>query len=114
MDNSLLTYKEREAVELVGQAASLIFEIITENGGLANDADEIAQACHIMQRFVLSNAAARAYPGEYRMLGALSCGPKPEVKLEDYCVGAELEYQAIHGEGQVPSAQLNADGMETT
>jgi hypothetical protein len=70
----LLTPLEHRAVEAAGQAASLAFEVIKENGGFENDANEIAQACHVLQRFVMSNAAARAYPGKYRKLGAENCG----------------------------------------
>jgi hypothetical protein len=70
----LLTEKEKEAIETAGQAASLIFAIIKEGGGFEADAAEIAQACHVLQRFVMSNAAARAHPGKYRKLGAENCG----------------------------------------
>lgn len=66
----LLTEDEKRAIELAGECASLIFKIIKENGGFEHDADEICTAVHVLQRFVMSNAAARAYPGKYRMLGA--------------------------------------------
>lgn len=72
----LLTTKEKRAIELTGEAASLIFEIIEENGGFENDAHEIAQACHVLQRFVMSSAAARAYPGKFRKLGVSPTEPK--------------------------------------
>jgi hypothetical protein len=68
---SLLTEAEREAVRQAGQLYTLIAGHVVA-GGATRDDDlaELRAAIHVIQRMVLAQAAARAYPAEFRLLGA--------------------------------------------
>lgn len=70
----LLTDAERDAVRMAGELYTHIAEHVTGDGP-AWDADlaELAAAVHVIQRAVMAQAAARAYPGEFRLLGR-ACG----------------------------------------
>jgi DNA-binding transcriptional regulator YhcF (GntR family) len=66
----LLTGDERQAVRQAGLLYTFIAERVVAAG--ANRSDDLAElraACHVIQRAVLAQAAARAYPEEFRLLG---------------------------------------------
>ncbi len=67
--SELLTEVEHEALALSGQLANKLRSII--GSGPCADADwtEAAQMIHGIQAFVMSQAAARAYPDRYRLHG---------------------------------------------
>lgn len=65
----LLTNEERKAVELIGQVACLLSDIIGTGPTSQQDADEIIIHIHAIQRSILAQAAGRAYPDDYRLLG---------------------------------------------
>lgn len=67
----LLTDKEHETIDALGQAATLYREVLTATGGVTAAADfaEFAAHIHDCQNAVLANAAARAYPKRYRLSG---------------------------------------------
>ena len=66
----LLTDDEREAVRQAGRLHQLISKRIVTNGPTrAEDLAEVTAAIHIIQRTVMAQAAARAYPKEFRLLG---------------------------------------------
>lgn len=65
-----LTDLERELVTDIGKCYSKFLKVMEANGDYLLDRDEIIHHIHILQRYVLSNAAARAYPGEYRAIGS--------------------------------------------
>lgn len=96
----LLTDDEKHALELSGELANLVSKIIhaprqshqqiqskvqMEVGGVSkwqqrdhllkscveNDWAEVAAAFHVIQRYIMSNAAARAYPELCRPLGGI-------------------------------------------
>jgi hypothetical protein len=68
---ALLTEAEHEVVRLVGEAWTLLKERVVAHGD-NYDADlaEFTTAVHHIQHAVRGQAAARAYPGRYRLLGA--------------------------------------------
>ena len=66
----LLTSDEREAVRQAGLLHQLISKRIIAHGPSRDgDITELTTAIHAIQRMVMGQAAARAYPGQYRLLG---------------------------------------------
>jgi hypothetical protein len=66
-----LTADEREAVRQAGQLYTFIAECIVADGPTrAGDLAELAAAVHVIQHAVMAQGAARAYPAEFRLLGA--------------------------------------------
>ncbi len=66
----LLTGDEREAVRQAGLLHQLISKRIIAHGPARDeDITELTTAIHVIQRMVMGQAAARAYPGRYRLLG---------------------------------------------
>lgn len=75
----LLTADEREAIRQAGQLYVLIAERIVGRGLTRyDDLAEIRAAIHVIQRAVESQAAARAYPAEFRLLGRQISQPSSE------------------------------------
>lgn len=66
---TLLTDDEKEAMRLSGQLANLCGRIIGNGPQAENDWAEMAYRIHGVQHMILAQAAARAYPKEYRLLG---------------------------------------------
>lgn len=69
--DELLTDDEKEALDLTGRLVGLLGRIIAAGGEDSGygDTTEVVFAIHILQRYVMSQAAARAYPQDYRLLG---------------------------------------------
>lgn len=68
--SDLLTADEREAIRRAGHLYALIAGCIVGYGPTRkDDLAEIRAAIHVIQRAVESQAAARAYPREFRLLG---------------------------------------------
>lgn len=65
----LLTDKEHALVKKLGECAGEFSDILEHNQSRINDAAEFITLIHFLQRFVMSQAAAREYPEIYRMLG---------------------------------------------
>ena len=79
----LLTADEREAIRQAGQLYVLIAERIVGRGLTRNDdLAEIRAAIHVIQRAVESQAAARAYPAEFRLLGRQISQPSSETRQQ--------------------------------
>lgn len=69
----LLTADEREAVRQAGLLYTFIAEHVVADGPTRNDdLAELRAAVHVIQRAVLAQAAARAYLGEFRLLGGVA------------------------------------------
>lgn len=68
----LLTADELHAITLTVELAKLCFKIIGDPGG--GDTHEIVLYIHAIQRMIMSQAAARAYPETFRLLGKDSIG----------------------------------------
>jgi hypothetical protein len=84
----LLSEDEKRALELSGELANLVCRVVytpyrvapasTSDSRLSNmkgiadnDWAELAAAFHVIQRYIMSNAAARAHPELCRPLGGL-------------------------------------------
>ena len=72
----LLTDDEHRAMQLLAEVRRLLGRIIAEGADSATGTDsrsgdsrEVAWHIHGLQNMVLSQAAARAYPHRYRLLG---------------------------------------------
>lgn len=68
-DDDLLSEDEHYAMGLTGELADVLGRIVGQ--GCTREAD-LAEACshiHVIQHMVLAQAAARAYPDQYRLLG---------------------------------------------
>lgn len=66
----LMTEVEHQAVELLAAFSRLLPEIVGDGPTRRHDFDELYHHVHILQRTIGSQAAARAYPDRYRLLGA--------------------------------------------
>lgn len=70
--SALLTPAEHRAVILAGELYTLIVtEIIGKDDSRAGDVRELCAYIHGIQHMVLAQAAARAYPARYRLLGGV-------------------------------------------
>lgn len=65
----LLTEDERTALRLSGELANACHRIIGDGPTAEHDWAEMASHIHVIQHAVMAQAAARAYPDEYRLLG---------------------------------------------
>jgi len=65
----LLTYNEQRAIALTGDLANLISLIVGSGATRSADLTELVAHIHAIQNAILSQAAARAYPNKYRLLG---------------------------------------------
>jgi hypothetical protein len=65
-----LTESERQAVRDAGLLYQLLAnEVVGDGPTREDDLTELTTAIHVIQRAVLAQAAGRAYPGKYRLLG---------------------------------------------
>lgn len=69
MSAELLTEDEHEAMRLSGELANTVGRIIGKGPQAEYDWNEAAQRIHAIQHMILAQAAARAYPDRYRLLG---------------------------------------------
>jgi uncharacterized phage protein gp47/JayE len=69
--SELLTDHEHEAMRLSGELFNLVAHSVIGMNEQArpNDVRELCLHIHGIQRMIMSQAAARAYPEEYRLLG---------------------------------------------
>lgn len=68
-----LTDAERKAVRLAGELYTLIADEVCGRGPTrGNDLAELRASIHHVQNWVKAQAAARAYPGELRLMGEIT------------------------------------------
>ncbi len=65
----LLTVDELDFLELVGQLAPIANRIVGHGPGSDADRGEISHRIHILQEWAMAQAAGRAYPGRFRVMG---------------------------------------------
>lgn len=70
--DQLLTSDEMVALQHLTDAARTIRRIIGEGPQAIHDWAEAASRIHDLQHLVMAQAAARAYPGAFRLLGEAS------------------------------------------
>lgn len=68
MTNEALTELEHSTIDILGLAYTNIVQI-TKGAEVSGDLAEAASRIHDLQNMVMANAAARAYPDRYRLLG---------------------------------------------
>ncbi len=64
----LMTELEHSTVDLLGMVYTNIVEI-AKDSKVPGDLEEVASRIHDLQHMVMAQAAARAYPDRYRLLG---------------------------------------------
>lgn len=69
MYKELLTELEHEAIEDAGKLWNKLNTIVGNDETRSDDLAEFYTAIHAIQRGVMKQAAARAYPDKYRLLG---------------------------------------------
>lgn len=69
MTDELLTPEEVEALDVLGDLARQFASIIGHGRTRDADSREAVFHIHALQNMVLSQAAARRYPGQFRLLG---------------------------------------------
>lgn len=67
--NELLTPTELQAIQHTVALANLIGKIVGDGPSRTGDMNELAHHIHIIQRYIMSQAAARSYPETFRLLG---------------------------------------------
>jgi len=66
----VLTTAERKALELTGELANLVHHQVISGGPMHDhDWNEFAMRIHAVQHMIMAQAAARAYPDDFRLLG---------------------------------------------
>lgn len=66
----LLTVHEMRAIELTAELSKLVIgQVIGQQDARAADVAEFVGHIHVIQRMIMSQAAARAYPDKLRLLG---------------------------------------------
>ncbi len=65
----LLTYDERDALQVLANFSGIMRCIIGDGPCASGDWNEAAAHIHALQASIMSQAAARAFPSEYRLLG---------------------------------------------
>jgi hypothetical protein len=65
-----LTASEHHALDLTRQLANAMAGIAASGSELRADWSEFTTHLHAIQHMIMSQAAARAYPDQYRLLGA--------------------------------------------
>jgi len=67
----LLTTEEREFVSRLGSLWNDLCMIVDRGATRRSDLDEAIVHVHALQHLVMAQAAARAYPNEFRRLGSV-------------------------------------------
>jgi hypothetical protein len=71
-DPDLLTEAEHKAMDLTAQLWNLLCsDVVPEGRSRTKDLHELVAHIHAIQHTVMSQAAARAYPERYRLLGGV-------------------------------------------
>lgn len=68
-DAGLLTPDEHKAIDQAAELNTLIQKIIGSGPNSKSDKQEMELYIHLIQNMIMSQAAARAYPKMYRLLG---------------------------------------------
>lgn len=65
-----MTAAEHRAMDLTAELVNvLVQEVIGDGPGRTGDVNEVVHHVHSLQRLIMSQAAGRAYPHRYRLLG---------------------------------------------
>jgi hypothetical protein len=67
--DALLTPAEHHLIKLLGECWTRYSRIVGDGPTRAADSNEFVTKIHDLQHAVMAQAAARAYPDEYRLVG---------------------------------------------
>jgi hypothetical protein len=67
--SELLTEQEHTTIWMLSQVYRHLRQIISDGSQQEHDLDEAVTHIHVLQHMVMAQAAARAYPDRYRLLG---------------------------------------------
>lgn len=67
---ALLTDDEHRVMQLTADTFNLLARVVDRGPSREHDMAELCAAIHVIQRTVMAQAAARAYPHRYRLLGS--------------------------------------------
>ena len=99
----LLTQDEINAIRMTAVLHELIGEKVIGNGPARwGDYSELTSLIHGLQRMVMSQAAARSYPRELRLLGE---GVLPDEDKENNVVGEATAVDGAEAPEEDPEAQ---------
>jgi hypothetical protein len=76
----LLTEAEFDTLDTVTLLVSQLNDIVGEGTNRAGDLTELSQHVHAIQALIMSQAAARAFPDKFRLLGASSRHPTESMR----------------------------------
>jgi hypothetical protein len=79
----LLTAAEHQAMQLTAELVSALKACILDGPTRDQDLRELIDHIHPIQNAILANAAGRAYPDQYRLLGGVVAGGGITIKHDD-------------------------------
>lgn len=68
-DKDFLTLAERRALDISGELADAFKQVIGHGETSKEDFAEVVLHIHALQNMLLAQAAGRAYPEKYRLMG---------------------------------------------
>lgn len=75
----LMTEAEHRAMELTVELTNVVCqEVIGDGASRSGDVREFVAAVHVIQRMIKGQAAGRAYPDRYRLLGRTLPAKEPD------------------------------------
>lgn len=74
MDDELLTQLEKDTAIMLGQVHMNMCRIVADGPTRMDDLTESCEHIHVLQRMIMSQAAARGYPDSFRLLGSVIPG----------------------------------------
>lgn len=87
MTAALLTEDELAAMRLTADLASLLAKVIGDGPSRLGDLNEACGHIHTVQHTIMSQAAARAYPDLFRLLGEVLSAPSTTVLRTSWTTG---------------------------
>lgn len=90
----LLTEQEKDIIKKLGEVWTDICGIIPPGPAQISDREELLFHIHALQMAIKSNAAGRAYPEEFRVLGGFLPGSTLDPRKQLYSDGVSRE---VHG-----------------
>lgn len=91
----LLTSEEHQAMQLTADLWNLLNRIVGQGRSRAGDLGEICTHIHNLQHAILAQAAARAYPERYRLLGGTIIATSDTSPLCGWCAAMPGELHRI-------------------
>jgi len=67
----LLTPDEKDCIKLAGELWNLLCKVVQPGPTAEGDTTELIHHIHAIQHTVMAQAAARAFPDRYRLLGSV-------------------------------------------